>query len=55
MYVDLVTAPAVLVGVSAAVLLAILAGKLSARVFFDASSGRVDEDEALGPAARQRR
>lgn len=45
MHVDLVTALVLLVGVTAAVLLAILAGKLSARVFFDASSRRVDEDE----------
>lgn len=54
MYVDLVPALAVLVGVTVSVFLAILVGKLVARVFFDASGRRIDEDE-IGPAAPQRR
>jgi hypothetical protein len=46
MQVDLITTLVLLVGVTAAALVAILVGKLSARVFFHASSRRVDEDEA---------
>jgi hypothetical protein len=38
MQVDLITAVVLLVGVTAAALLAILVGKLSARVFFHAST-----------------
>ena len=44
MQIDLLTALVVTVGVAVAVFLAVLAGKLSARVFFDASGRKVDED-----------
>jgi len=44
MQIDLLTALVVTAGVAVAVCLAVLAGKLSARVFFDASGRKVDED-----------
>jgi hypothetical protein len=33
-------------GLTAAVGIAVLAGKLTARVFFDASAGKIDEEES---------
>jgi hypothetical protein len=47
MQLDFVTAVIVTGGVSVAVGLAVLAGKLSARVFFDATSGKTDEEEPI--------
>jgi hypothetical protein len=44
MQVDLLTVLVLIVGVGVAVFLAVLAGKLTARVFFDASGKKVDED-----------
>ena len=45
MQLDVLTALLVTAGLAVAIGLAIVAGKLSARVFFDASGRRHDEDE----------
>ena len=45
MQLDVLTAFLVTAGLTVAIGLAIVAGKLSARLFFDASSRRHDEDE----------
>lgn len=45
MQVDLVTTLLFAAWIIVAVFLAVLAGKLSARVFFDASSRKTDKDE----------
>lgn len=44
MQVDILTAFMVTAAVAVAVLLAVVAGKLSARVFFDASGRKADEE-----------
>ena len=45
MQLDVLSTFLVTAGLTVAIGLAVLAGKLSARVFFDASSRRQDEDE----------
>ena len=47
MQLDVITAVIVTGGVTVGVGLAVLAGKLSARVFFDASSRKTDEEEPI--------
>ncbi len=47
MELDVITAVIVIGGVTVGVGLAVLAGKLSARVIFDASSRKTDEEELI--------
>ena len=47
MQLDVMTAVIVTGGVTVGVGLAVLAGKLSARVFFDATSTKTDEEEPI--------